>query len=422
MISVLMIFLALAIPVHPLHAQDDTRDGEYILHSFEKIQLSSTFYAEGAAIGDVNQNGHPDVICGPYWYEGPEFRQRNAFYKPVEFDPLEYSDHFIAAVEDVNEDGRNDILIVGFPGQEAVWYEHPGNEDGGGYWQRRLIFSGVDNESPGFVDLDDDGRLELLFHTDGVLGYAARDPSEPSAPWTFHPVSEHEGWETYNHGLGFGDITGNGYKDILMKEGWWENPGPENNHTPWQHHAVDFGSGGAQMHVYDIDGDGFSDVVTSLEAHGWGLSWFRQVRTDGEIDFEENLIMGDSHEDNPYGVRFSQPHAVTVADLDNNGTQDVVAGKRWWAHGPDGDPEPNAPAVLYWFKPDRKDSGEVEFIPYLIDDDSGAGTQIATGDLTGNGYPDIATCNKKGAFVFLNRPETVSRGEWEAAQPERIMD
>src|SRR5690625_5864193 len=65
---------------------------EYLVHTFEKMQLSSTFYAEGGGIGDLNGDGQLDVICGPYWYEGPAFTESHAYYEPVEFDPLHYSD------------------------------------------------------------------------------------------------------------------------------------------------------------------------------------------------------------------------------------------------------------------------------------------------------------------------------------------
>ena len=32
------------------------------------------------------------------------------------------------------------------------------------------------------------------------------------------------------------------------------------------------------MAVYDVNGDGLNDVVTSLQAHGLGLSWFEQKK------------------------------------------------------------------------------------------------------------------------------------------------
>lgn len=37
------------------------------------------------------------------------------------------------------------------------------------------------------------------------------------------------------------------------------------------------------MHVYDVDGDGDGDVITSLAAHGYGLSWFEQIKKMGRL-------------------------------------------------------------------------------------------------------------------------------------------
>lgn len=395
-IPLLGVVLLLCLSCQPLWGQGSG-------HEFEKIQLSSTFYAEGAGIGDINGDGRPDVVAGPYWYEGPDFADKHAFYEPRMFDPRNYSDNFIAGVDDVNGDGSNDILVVGFPGEAAYWYENPGESNG--YWERHLIHESVDNESPQFYDLDGDGSLELVFHTGGRLGYAARDAEDPTRPWSFTAVSGRHDWGKFTHGLGIGDIDGDGHEDILKKEGWWENPGTDQMDSRWRYHEAAFaGPGGAQMYAFDVDGDGLNDVITSLDAHGWGLAWHRQHREGDEIRFEQRLVMGSSLSDSPYGVRFSQPHALELADMDQDGVKDVISGKRFWAHGPQGGFEPNAPAVVYWFNLQRGDPGSAGFVPYLVDDDSGLGVQIAAGDLTGNGYPDIVTSNKKGTFVFLNHP------------------
>jgi hypothetical protein len=96
-------------------------------------------------------------------------------------------------------------------------------------------------------------------------------------------------------------------------------------------------------------------------------------------------------------------HAVAVADMNGDGLPDIVTGKRWFAHPPPLDPGWDQPAVLYWFEQHKTDDGKVEFIPHLIDDDSGVGTQVVVGDVNGDGMPDIVVGNKKGTFVFIQQ-------------------
>ena len=86
-----------------------------------------------------------------------------------------------------------------------------------------------------------------------------------------------------------------------------------------------------------MDGDGDQDVISALDGHGWGLAWFEQSAGDnGVIEFKQHRIMGDRTEVKRFGVAFSQPHALALADMDGDGLQDIVCGKRMWAHGPKG--------------------------------------------------------------------------------------
>ena len=111
------------------------------------------------------------------------------------------------------------------------------------------------------------------------------------------------------------------------------------------------------------------------------------------------MIIGETAEDNPYGVVFAEIHAVDLADMDGDGVLDVVTGKRWWSHGAEGDPDINPRAVLYWLQTVRTDGG-VEFVPHLIDDDSGVGVQIVAGDINGDSLPDVIVGNKKGTTLL----------------------
>ena len=68
--------------------------------------------------------------------------------------------------------------------------------------------------------------------------YAKPDPANPTAPWIVHAVSG-PGYGAL-HGIGTGDINGDGRPDIVNVFGWWENPGPGGK-EPWTYHPEAFG-------------------------------------------------------------------------------------------------------------------------------------------------------------------------------------
>jgi hypothetical protein len=158
------------------------------------------------------------------------------------------------------------------------------------------------------------------------------------------------------------------------------------------------------MAVYDANGDGLNDVVTSLSAHGFGLAWYEQKRdAGGTISFVQHMIMDDFTTENAGGVTFTQPHGSTVADVDGDGLQDFIVGKRYWSHQ-DTQIDPNAygDPVIYWYKTVRDASapGGAKFVPELIHNQSGVGSHAFAMDLNRDNRMDIVTPTKFGTFIF----------------------
>ncbi len=373
------------------------------LPAFEKRVLTGQYLCDGINTGDFNRDGQPDIVAGPFWYEGPDFTTKHEIY-PAKAFPTKPAptDSMFSYGWDFNGDGWPDILVLGrIHLHAAAWYENP--KGAPGPWKKHFAFERVRGESPPFLDVDGDGKPELVAHWEDQWGLIRPDASAPEKPWTFQPITAKGGWNQFHHGTGIGDVNGDGRLDLILHEGWWEQPSDRT--ALWTAHPFVFSKekGGAQMFACDVDGDGDQDVITALDAHGWGLAWFEQVKVDGAITFNEHKLMGDRSEEAKYGVCFSQPHALTMADLDGDGWQDIVVGKRMWAHPPPKDIEPDAAPVLYWFQCVRDGQGGATFVPHFIDDASGVGVQVTTADVNGDGRPDILTASKLGTFLFVNQ-------------------
>jgi hypothetical protein len=391
------------------------RPVEQVSSRFRMQRLSDFYYSFGAAAGDYNRDNVTDVVAGPHIYFGPDFTKSREIYLSTTINPSTQfaSDCWMQYSFDFTGDGWDDVINASFGGANSgvVLYVNPKGEPR--RWDSYRVVDSQQTEIAVLSDIDGDKKPEFVYGAQGTMRFAKPDPANPTGPWTVRIVSE-PGYATA-HGVGAGDVNGDGRTDILNAYGWWEQPsaGP-GGAQPWTYHPEAFGrnigragAGGSVMAVYDVNGDKLNDVVTSLAAHGWGLAWYEQKRdASGTISFVQHMVMDDHNTKNAGNVSFSQVHGTNFADVDGDGITDFIAGKRYWSHQDTQiDPDPYGDAVLYWYRTVRnsKAPGGAELVPELVHNRSGAGSDVYVGDINKDGRVDLLTSTKFGTFLFFGQ-------------------
>ena len=363
---------------------------------WRRIEIDGVFRSEGVAAGDINHDGKTDVINGEAWYEAPTWTI-HPIRKLSDYGDgaAGYSKSFGCFADDFNHDGWPDLIVIPFPGEACYWYENPQGRSG--HWKEHLLWRSACNETPQYADLFGDGKKKLIMaiQPEGQMCWFEPGP-DPSAPWVPHPISDKStkdrktpGTERFSHGLGVGDLNGDGRLDVICTEGWWEQPAKDDG-KPWKFHPAKLGAACADMFAYDMDGDGKADILSS-SAHQYGIWWHQQKPGKEHPTFVRKDL---------FPKLVSQTHAMHCVDINGDGLKDLVTGKRWWAHGPKGDADPNAAPKIYWLKARKSADGLTSFEPHEIDGDSGIGTQFVVADVNGDGLPDVVTSNKRGTFLF----------------------
>jgi len=382
----LIAYGAMALMLAPLLSNCQT-------NGFKKTVLSREFLSEGVAIADLNKDGQTDIVAGYYWFEAPNWT-RHEMAPARAFEPRkEYSKSFLNYALDVNLDGWPDVVNIDYPGTPAYWFENPKNKPGS--WKKHIIADsvGIGNESPGFIDMDGDGRLDLLCADvkKKQIVWLQAPTKKGETQWKRHAISQEnvDGTDRFSHGIGYGDINKDGLKDVVITTGWYE--GKEDlSSGDWIFHPANLGEACSHMQVLDVNKDGKNDVVTA-SAHKLGVWWYEQITEDGRINFKKHLMSETT----------AQTHSSIMADLDGNGTADYITGKRFLAHNGNDAGDGDSP-ILMWFeftaeKPYYKE--------HFIDNDSGAGLNLAIEDMNKDGKPDIIISNKNGVFLLENELE-----------------
>ncbi|MBN2450982.1 MAG: VCBS repeat-containing protein [Lentisphaeria bacterium] len=347
---------------------------------------------EAAGVFDVDGDGVLDIASGAFWYQGPDFRGKH-FMGPV-MASGEYYDDFSTLPLDVNGDGRLDIVTGGWWGNTLRWRENPA--DPTKPWTEHVIGETGNVETARAWDIDGCGVPEILANTPGrqdVSVFKLRT-QDGRGTGVFERLVVHRfpDGQRQGHGLGCGDIAGNGRMDIVLAGGWLECPvRPWTEAWTWHPEIrLDWHGASVPILVVDVNGDGLNDLIVG-NGHGYGLTWYEQRRQGGSRQWLAHPI-------DPFNAQY---HDMLWVDIDGDGACELVTGKRHRAHCGHEAGEWDDLGV-YYFK--WTGSG---FAKQIIDygpigEGKGCGIQFALADLRGTGRLDLVAPGKDGLYVYFN--------------------
>jgi hypothetical protein len=233
-------------------------------------------------------------------------------------------------------------------------------------------------------DVDGDGLSDVVIGgRDGPLvWYEAPD-------WGEHPIAD-GGYETVDGELG--DINGDGHPDVVMGGLlWYENPGGSFDQSWTVHRIADHAT--HDVELADLNGDGALDIVTRDQ------SAFSDPAGD-----EIHVWMQESPDSWREHV-ISCPHGegVHVADLNDDGRPDIVAGG-------------------YWYENIGSSGGDVSWPTHQI----GAwhpNTSVTAADVNDDGRTDVILApaeleDEYYRISWFEAPEDPSSGSW----TEHVID
>jgi hypothetical protein len=355
--------------------------------------------SEAAEVADVNQDGKLDIISGENWYEqttpgedGPRWIKHHfrdlPFYKFTGKYSGGYLEDLGDLAIDVNGDGYPDIVTSWWGDPPLTWWENPGKSNKP--WVKHVIDRGGVVEFSLLVDILNTGKAQQLLpefgDTNSPLKWYEIEGKGEDAHWVGHVVSP----KSYGHGIGAGDVNGDGRIDIITPKGWFEAPSDPRNREWVFHPEFDLGATGF-IYTMDVNGDGVPDLVTSM-AHDYGIFWYEQKK-----DAQGNRTWVKHDIDDAW----SQSHAMIIADLKGDGKPVLVTGKRYYAH--EHDPGANEPLGVYWYERVQVETG-LQWRRHIIDYGSlaGAGLQVCVIDIDQDGDLDIVVGGKSGLYLFEN--------------------
>lgn len=350
---------------------------------------------------------------------------------------------YAVTLADIDGDKKSDIVAV--TENRVVWYHNPD-------WKPRVIIEDQterDNVCIAPCDIDGDGQIDFALGAGwlnnknlGTIYWLVRGKTLDEK-WTVHSI----GRESWTHRMRWGDILGTGKPQLVVS--------PLNKTTgtgirllafeipahpttdAWKATLLDGELNAMHNHwMVDLDGDGKTDAITASQ-EGIFL-----IRRDGDGKFTKQQLskgapgpdapqqrgtgeikLGKLKDGRPFLVAvepmhgnqivvYTRPdagetlwkrnvlddtlkrgHAVGVADIDHDGSDELVIG-----HSLQGTGKDPGPGVFIY---DALDESGSKWSKHTVDGGGMATEDLIVDDLNGDGWPDIVAGGRETHNVKL---------------------
>lgn len=311
---------------------------------------------------------------------------------------------------DINHDGLVDITTGWEEGGTTRAYLHPGYDKVDRQWPAVTVGRTPSVEDAVFVDLDNDGAVDIISSCEGrtkklFVNWAPAEANDylDSRKWQTKPIPASEGLMQWMFcvpmqvdGANGVDLIAGGKNNAQI--GWFESPRNPRALSDFRYHSICQAGWIMSIILSDMDGDGDADIVVSDRRdnvhHLRGCRWLENPGP-GTAQYEEwtNHFIGGTDKE----VMF-----MKMADLDRDGLEDVVVAVK--------------PSTILYIR--RLDATGLSWRQYPIDlpRTAGTGKAVAVGDIDKDGRIDIVfTCenaNAKHAAGWLSYKDDLTDTKW----------